>query len=221
MNHICSEYCNLINEKFGDNIISIIIYGSNIYNENSSDLDVCLIAHENTTELQERIISETMKFHLKYNLRIDEEIPYSNKLIYTINEIESILSNPPFLHNGRVVINDIVKTKEFLSSKEMKGRLLLNILTTDHFTIGRDISIYENKALTIIVNAIVDYFNLDYNCEEKILDCMYKNIYTGAEGEMYLGYKKNYKEKVIYLQEKVHKTIEYLKKKNSVKKLEE
>lgn len=207
MNHICRKYCELIKNKFSDKVISIIIYGSNIYNENNSDLDVCLITIENTPELQENIISETLKFHLKYNLKVDEEIPYSNKLIYTVDEIESALNNPPFFYNGRVVINDIIKTKEFLSSKEMKQRLLLNILTTDHLTIGESTIDYESRALKIILNTIVTYFEINDNSENEILDCMYRNKYTGAYGEMYLGYKKNHPEKEKYLRKKIHEAL--------------
>lgn len=42
-----------------------------------------------------------------------------------------MLRNSPFKKvNGIYVISPIEKTKEFLGSKEMKYRLLLNILTT-------------------------------------------------------------------------------------------
>lgn len=207
MNKICNNYCSLIKTKFSDRIKSIIIYGSNIYNENSSDLDVCLIVDKNDPELQESIIKETLNFHKENNLKIDEEIPHTNKLIYTIEEIEETLNNPPFYENGKVIIRDIVKDKEFLSSKKMKQRLLLNIFTTDHLTIGESTANYELKAFKIILDVIVIYFKIENNSEDEILECMYTNRYTGTTGEMYLGYKKNYQEKEKYLRKKIHETL--------------
>ncbi len=208
MNKICKDYCDLIQAKFFDTIQSIIFYGSNIYDDNSSDLDVCVIVRKNNPQLQEKIINETLKFHLIHNLRIDDEVPHTNKLVYTIDEIEETLNNPPFYENGIVVIHDIVKNMKFLSSKEMKQRLLLNILTTDHLTVGESTKDYEIRALRIILDVIINYFKIDDKSETEILECMYQNKYTGATGEMYLGYKKNHKEKDKYLRKKIHEILE-------------
>lgn len=207
MNKICKDYCDLIQAKFFDTIQSIIFYGSNIYDDNSSDLDVCVIVRKNNPQLQEKIINETLKFHLIHNLRIDDEVPHTNKLVYTIDEIEETLNNPPFYENGIVVIHDIVKNMQFLSSKEMKQRLLLNILTTDHLTVGESTKDYEIRALRIILDVIINYFKIDDKSETEILECMYQNKYTGATGEMYLGYKKNHKEKDKYLRKKIHEIL--------------
>lgn len=207
MNKICKDYCDLIQAKFFDTIQSIIFYGSNIYDDNSSDLDVCVIVRKNNPQLQEKIINETLKFHLIHNLRIDDEVPPTNKLVYTIDEIEETLNNPPFYENGIVVIHDIVKNMKFLSSKEMKQRLLLNILTTDHLTVGESTKDYEIRALRIILDVIINYFKIDDKSETEILECMYQNKYTGATGEMYLGYKKDHKEKDKYLRKKIHEIL--------------
>lgn len=207
MNKICKDYCDLIQAKFFDTIQSIIFYGSNIYDDNSSDLDVCVIVRKNNPQLQEKIINETLKFHLIHNLRIDDEVPHTNKLVYTIDEIEETLNNPPFYENGIVVIHDIVKNMKFLSSKEMKQRLLLNILTTDHLTVGESTKDYEIRALRIILDVIINYFKIDDKSETEILECMYQNKYTGATGEMYLGYKKDHKEKDKYLRKKIHEIL--------------
>lgn len=207
MNNICTEYCDLINKHFGNRIKSIIIYGSNIYNASASDLDVCIIVKDWSESLQTEIINKTLQFHKKFNLKIDEEIPHYNKLIFTEKEIIDTLENPPFYSGNEVVINDIVKTCEFLSSKEMKQRLLLNILTTDHLTVGEPTVEYEKKAFSIMVDVVVRYYNLKGDSASEILECFYKNRYTGAEGEMYLGYKQNYKQKEQYLLSKIKEYI--------------
>lgn len=199
MNKICKDYIEMINKKFKNDIKSIIIYGSNIYNISSSDLDVCLVLDECTAELTNEIINETLNFHKRYNLKIDEEVPHTNKLIYLTSEIEDALENPPYYKDNKVIINDIVKAKEFLSSKEMKQRLLLNILTTDHLTVGRSTDIYEKKAIKIMIDVVCKYYHLENPTVDQILNCLYENQYTGASGEMYLGYKKNKKKKEEYL----------------------
>ena len=144
MNKICEKYCNEVKKIYGKYIESIIIYGSNIYNVNSSDLDLCLILNYRTEKLDDSIIEFTKKFHKDNNLKLDEEVPYKNKLIYTFNELEDSIKNSPFYLNEKPIIKDIVKDSDFLSSLEMKKRLLINILTTDHVTIGKSIKKYEN-----------------------------------------------------------------------------
>ena len=90
----------------------------------------------------------------------------------------------------------------------MKQRLLLNILTTDHLTVGESTKDYEIRALRIILDVIINYFKIDDKSETEILECMYQNKYTGATGEMYLGYKKDHKEKDKYLRKKIHEILE-------------
>lgn len=197
----------MINNRYNRIIESIVIYGSNIYNCSSSDLDVCLITSEYNQSLRDEIIRMTKEFHLSNNLRIDEEIPFENKLIYSENEVLNTLEHSPFEFDGETLIKDIVKTREFLSSIEMKKRLLLNILTTDHLTMGKSTEEYERKALKIILETLKKYYSLKDVDVEKILPYFYRNPYTGAEGEMYLGYKKNKVEKDMYLRKKIGEII--------------
>ena len=199
MNKLCRKYIELIKKNYKIYVKSIIIYGSNIYDINSSDLDVCLITDEIPDKVREDIINSTINFHYQNGLKIDEEIPFNNKLIYTYKDVEDTLNKPPFYINGQVVIKKIEKNNNFLSSIEMKKRLLINILTTDHITIGKSTSEYEKRALTIIVNAISEYANLKNPTVNELLKNMYTDKYTGASGEMFLGYKTNNKNKEKYL----------------------
>lgn len=207
LNKICQEYVNLIKKNFGNIIISIIIYGSNIYNENSSDLDVCIIIKNYSKEIEKELIEKTIAFHKNNNLKIDEEIPFTNKLLYTKNEIEKTLLSPPFYHNNKIIIKDIVKSKEFLESKEMKQRLILNILTSDHITIGESTVKLEKKAMSVMINLVCRYYNLHNPNIEEILNYLYKNPITKNYGEMYLGYKENHPNKKIYLINKIKEII--------------
>ena len=207
MNKLCESYSNMLNESFPNKIKSVIIYGSNIYNESSSDLDACVVIDDKDRKIIGDIIRKTIDFHRSHNLKIDEEIPHENKLVYTYNELVDTINNPPFYKDGKVVINDIVKSKNFLSSKEMKQRLLFNILTTDHITIGIDVAQFEKMAFKIMVDVVCEYFGITDKSEDEILNCFYRNKFTGAEGEMFLGYKKNYLEKEKYLREKIREVL--------------
>lgn len=209
LNKICKEYVDLIFNSYGNIDPTIIFYGSNIYNASSSDLDVCIVCNENVDEYVDDIIMKTLRFHKKNNLRVDEEIPHKNKLIYKISEIKKMLNSNPFYKNGIYNIPDIEKTSQFLSSTDMKTRLLLNILTTDHKIIGDDsmIKTFENQAWDIILDAIIGFNNLKTYDAQEILNLLYKNKYTGSEGEMYLGYKKNYIEKEEYLKNMINENL--------------
>lgn len=202
MNSLCSNYINLMLSNY-KNISSIIIYGSNIYTNGSSDLDVCIIVNDINEEQKLQMIKDTLKFHRENNLKIDEEVPHENKLIYTVEEVEEVLNNPPFYVDGKPVIKDIEKSKEFLASKEMKQRLLLNVLTTDHITVGASTEDYEKRAWQIMLDVVTRYFNIDGTNINEILDCLYTNRYTNSSGEFYLGYKKNYPQKEQYLVRKI------------------
>ena len=201
---LCETYNEMIRKKFNNIIKSVIIYGSNIYNKSSSDLDVCIVTKEIDESIKKKMILETIQFHKDHNLKIDEEIPFNNKLIYSEKELKEMVNNSPFYKKGKVMIKDIQKSKRYLKSKEMKHRLLLNILTTDHVTYGKSTAKYEKLAWKIIIDAITKFYNIDKKNESKILKCMYQNQYTKAEGEFYLGYKENYKQKEEYLKKKIH-----------------
>ena len=116
--------------KYFDNM-TMILYGSTVFGVTTSDLDVCFVKNEELTQEQFTDLENmTRYFHKKNNLRIDEEVPYKSKLVYTNDFVEDTLTTSPFPYiNGKYVIPPITKDKEYLSSEEMKKRLLLNILT--------------------------------------------------------------------------------------------
>ena len=111
--------------------------------------DIPAIGKEYVEYMSEEIKNLTIEFQKQHKMNLDEEVPYSSKLIYTDADVEYMLRNTPFKNiNGVYRITPIEKTAEFLSSKEMKYRLLLNILTTRSLLLQRDsqkINIYKQK----------------------------------------------------------------------------
>lgn len=203
--------------------ITLILYGSSVYGCNSSDLDVCMISDTSLNKEDfDKLKNLTKEFHLKNNLKIDEEVPYENKLIYTNLFIEDALVNIPFKkENNRYIIDRINKSKEFLSSDLMKKRLILNILTTKNMVLNGNSSLiddYSKKAWEQILKVVISYCHLNNFSISELLDCLYQNPYTKEEGEMYLGYKTNLNDKKIYLEEKVTEQLEELEKDKKIEK---
>ena len=207
MNKVCKKYCDEVKKRYGKYIESIIIYGSNIYNLNSSDLDLCLVLNYKILKIEKEIIEFTIKFHEENNLKLDEEVPYENKLLCTFDEIEDAIMNSPFYIDGKASIKDIVKTKEFLSSKEMKKRLLINILTTDHITIGKSTKKYEDEAIKLMIKVIKEFYHIQKIDAESLIEYFYTNPKTKNSGEMYLGYKNNRLQKHEYLLKTIKENI--------------
>ena len=73
--------------------------------------------------------------------------------------------------------------------------------------IGKSTVEYEKRAFSLILDAVINYYKLNNPSYLDILDCFYKNKYTGSEGEMYLGYKKKYQQKEDYLIRKIKKVL--------------
>ena len=147
-------------------------------------------------------------------MKIDQEVPYESKLILSYQDINDAIIDNPFINRGIVSINPIVKTEEFLASKEMKKRLILNILTTKHISINckKVIKEYEEKAWDLILNTIIEYASLNNLSPENILKNLYCDANTGNEGEMFLGYKNNSVEKEEHLIKQIKKALNRYRK---------
>lgn len=203
MKDMVSNYSDMILEKYSIYEPTVIAYGSNCYGENKSDLDVCVLVNQ-SFDKESNMIEDTVQFSIENGIKIDEEIPYNNKLIFTYKEVDEILKDSPFINNdGKYEIKDIVKTSEFLSSYEMHQRLLLNIFTTENNILcGKRsfVEYCEKRAWKIILEAIYHTYGLDFNVDEnELLSLLYQNPVTHNDGEMYLGYKTNNERKMRYL----------------------
>lgn len=216
---LVEEYYNESRKIIKDG--TMLLYGSTAFGVNSSDIDLCFIRKN---ELDQNKLEELKKmthdFHKINNLRIDEEVPYDNKLIYTYDFINQTISNPPFpFVYGKYNIPNIEKTREYLNSVTMKKRLLLNILTVKHNVYGKleiDLNDYINKAWDVILKIVISYAELDQFSIEQLIECLLKNPINDRNGEMYLGYKQNMIEKIEFLNESVQQQLERLEDEDKV-----
>ena len=207
---IAKEYSIYLLKHFKDLIP--ILYGSSVFGINGHDLDMCFVCDNDLLKEElDELIEITKFYHHKYDLIVDQEVPYENKLIYSKKFIDETIANGPFpLVNGRYQIPKIIKTKEFLSSFKMKKRLLLNILTTKHIVIVNDNNVikrYSKMAYEYIIKVLISYAQLDCFTENELLQVFIEDPFSSVNGELYLGYKTNFIERVEFLQKKINESL--------------
>ena len=210
MNNLCYKFKRDFFNKFKQMKFGIIIYGSNIFEEISSDLDLCIVG-ENITEQEKWEIKEmVIQFHNSNKLKLDDEVPYNNKLFFSYEEIINVIIYNPFIIDGKINIRKIQKDKYFLSSIEMRKRLIINILTTKHIMINCDTSkmqIAKNMAWDLILKVIIEYSSIKTLEPDVILKNLYYDSKNNVEGEMFLGYKKGNIKKEEYLLKKIKQAL--------------
>ena len=220
--NIGKEYVDYLRSKKQNTSSDILMYGSAVYGKVTHDLDVSFIVKEFNSEEYEKIKSATVEFQALHGMELDQEVPYSSKLIYTDYDIECMLRNTPFKKvNGIYVISPIEKTPDFLSSKEMKYRLLLNILTTRSILLQGNkekIENYKQRAWDLLVRVIISYNQLSEIDIDYFLQLLYRDEKTKQDGEMFLGYKTNMKQKMLDLEEDCERTLERLAKEGKLEK---
>ena len=203
---------NLITTKFCQHYLTIIVYGSSCTKITSHDLDICIISDSefNNAEIS-RLIELIKSFSQEHGFEIDEEIPYINKLLYTTTEVETYFFKNTFITpSGNYDIPDTHKSATFLSSEEMKKRLLLNILTTPHAILSGDrtfVDLATRKAWFIIIDSIYNFCDCKIKNIDQFICNMCKNWKSGQEGEFFLGYKPDRSEQIEYIRKHLTKYL--------------
>lgn len=134
---LSKKYAQEVNKIFPDEEPIVLLYGSSVEGVENSDLDVCTILHNYNREDEKKIKDITVKFHIDNNMKIDNEVPFESKAIYSYFDIEKMLMKPPFqIFRRKFYIPEIEKSEEFLSSINVKYRLLLYALTANSIVIS-------------------------------------------------------------------------------------
>lgn len=218
---IIEKYKNSIIKEYRD--LTLILYGSTVYGVNTSDLDICYLSDNKLSKQRfDRLRDLTRIFHLENGLRIDEEVPYDNKLVYSDDMVEKTFEEPPFPYvNNKFNINPILKNKNYLSSLEMSKRLLLNILTVRNsvlFGNEEKVKEFSNKAWDIIIRVVLSYAEIREVTIDELISLLYEDPYSHATGELYLGYKDNLKDKMDFLESSVGNGVYRLEKEQIAKR---
>lgn len=180
----------------------VCVYGSSIYTTErpESDIDLFLVSTDETTSLSIHSIATFIKrMHIANNRKLDEEVPYDNKVSYTQSEVKDALLLKGFhIENGRITVPPVVKSRAFLSSNSIKYRLFLNCLTTPHGIIANSFERHTEdrqnaeKAMTALA---INLYHEDSNSDTFTINDLFNTLTLGPNGEageLFLGYKTDY-----------------------------
>lgn len=172
-----------------------IIYGSYASGTSSrfSDIDIMFLCKKKPANINP-FVNFVTELHSYFSHEIDEEVPFSNKLVVSYEEACTATTLKQFSVAGNeVTIPPIEKETEFLRSKDIRYRLIFNALTSPNIFIGGDAETYRqvrtksSQALALLATSL---------CRKKVFsakDLITSLLYgkNGEEGELYLGYKNN------------------------------
>lgn len=174
---------------------TVIVYGSHAQGNarTNSDLDVLFIGTPNPGAV-EYLTQELIRFSKKYGLDLDEEVPYSNKILCDWRELAFAATCRTFRnHSGRRTrLTPVDRRPQFLRSKTMRERLFINVLTQ------RTVSISDVEQLLLecqvsarrnIVRAAIDTLEADEIpvTEASIVDILIG--VNGLSGKDHLGFE--------------------------------
>jgi len=196
---IKKEIGDFYKKEFGKDLLFVIIYGSWAFglNNKSSDVDMVGVCLRYNKKQMKNTISFVKNLHRKCKLEFDEEVPYEKKLLATPNFVEkAIFGNGFNKDRGRIKIQPIVKTKEFLSSDKTAMRLLLNALTTKSLFCGGNYKLYKETKDNALKNTVRIFYSA-WNIDAATLDSFVRNLIKrdGKTGQFYLGFDDNPKVK--------------------------
>lgn len=194
LNSIKKEISAFLNKNFSDREYFCIIYGSyasKAYNENS-DLD--LMVFLDRIDEQDVLITKEFinELHRKNNLTHDEEVPYENKLLVSFNQLEDSISLKQFKQKEGYFIPLIKKTKEELSSENIKLRLCLNAITSLNLFVCGDKKKYleyKKSAFKALIKLITETNSTLNLTPPEITSALFLDKKRNLFGEDYLGYK--------------------------------
>lgn len=192
-----------IKDEFANELMRILkqpffslVYGSFASKTNTpqSDLDVILGLPKEEKKVFLMVRDLLIDLHKKYNLCLDNEIPYEKKLLVPYKDFFEAAQLSGFEYkNQKIHIPEVIKSEAFLSGNQMRNRLLFNILTVPTIPIWNDM-----ETLTLLIQQaefflVLLWLHLLGKEEVKVDDFILSLLYwkNNSKGEFYLGYKNN------------------------------
>lgn len=217
---LVSQIEKQISSYFGNRSFFACIYGSYANGKKNEDSDIDILIATSYYSQEDLAIFKEMilEFHKTHKLKIDNEVPYENKLLINYKDFDDATNLKGFIKKGNtIVIPAVVKGEEFLGSREVKLRLALNALTSPHIMFGNDPDMYaklkENAEKNITKLSISKQNSNTYGVADLVNTLLTGD--NGEEGELYLGYK-NYPSVIQHLTQFLNKQMK-LQKTNRLK----
>ena len=133
-----------------------------------------------------------INLHKKFGLRLDWDVPYEQKTIYSYQELDRALSGYPFsVQNGYFHISPVIKHPDFLVSDLIKDRLIINALTTKSYayygSLGK-IYYYKNKAWHSLIRFVFSHLKNQPLTELEFIQSIGTDPISGKKYKEFLGY---------------------------------
>lgn len=156
-----------------------------------SDVDFFVAMNDYSPEVFRALKTFVINLHTELGIPLDEEVPFENKLLVSYKDLDEAVQLTPFKAKVGYTVSPIAKTIEFLSSHEMRLRLLLNALTTPNQFLSGNEEVYNTyrrsaeEAMTELAKHLVTTKNPTL---EDYIQALSKSP-AGDSSELYLGYK--------------------------------
>lgn len=192
----------------------VCVYGSYASNDftKNSDLDLFIATENHNTVDFDKVRDFVVDLHVRNNLKINEEVPYTNKLVMSYKDLVDAISLKAFIKNGsKYLIPPVTEDKKFLGSRAVRLRIILNALTSPHQYICGNKKKYtasKQKAETAIMLLACGLTKKNNLTQDKILEVLLRGAH-GEEGGVYLGYRPKRVRVVRYLKELISRNSIY------------
>ena len=175
-----------------------LIFGSTVLGKKDSDIDFKIFSKASASdELRKSTAYFAENLHKEFvpHYKLGEYcVPYEVKTIISNDTLNASLNLKVFLNDfNKLVIPEIILSKEFLNSELCQMRTVLSALTTPNIFVCGDKESYNNttfKAFLGIRKLICGIYNLNQNNLEQIINLLL-NSPNGQTYKNYLGYKDN------------------------------
>ncbi len=193
--YLINQIKDYLSGYFGNRQYFACIYGSyvNGMKNKDSDIDVLVAIEKYTDDDLKRFKQLIIQLHKENGLKLDNEVPFENKLIIDYADFKKAVNLGAFPRvNDKFTIPKVVKTKKFLTSYQVKLRLAFNSITSPHIFFGNDVKMYgklKTEAENNLVRLAIDRQSAPSQKKVDLLQVLLfgKNL---ESGEMYLGYKE-------------------------------
>lgn len=219
---LSEDYVARIKKEFKEKEFITVLYGSAVCGAVDSDFDVCTFFHNYTKSDAKKIGKITLDFHKDNEMKIDNEVPFESKTIYSFFDIEKMFLKPPFpIYRNKFYIPRIEKSNNFLASYNVKIRLLLFVLTANSTVIyGNEETFnnYRERAWETLIRVVYSYIGNEYLSVKQFLKNISVNPLRHERGKDYLGYREEKEIQRKYLVEKVNLYFEKFYKEGKMSK---
>lgn len=179
----------------------VLVYGSYASDDftDESDLDLFVATDKHNKADFKKLCDFVIGLHIRNNLKINEEVPYENKLIVSYDDAMSAFNLKAFPRKkSGYIIPPVTADKKFLASKEVRFRIILNALTSpNQFICGSSerYNLFKKRAESAIIKLAYGIAGTKKLTKREILDILLRGP-NGEKSGDYLGYR-DYRPRVV------------------------